>query len=141
MSVHNTIIWQPKYLSQRNRNFDILIDRKFAEEMFKVKLGDEPRRIMNQLGEDVAKDFKYVQPPPYIFEGNTAFVRQINLNAGEGKWLELEGHFGAIPDFSRLEPLQYKTHNLITTSDTLALLALFDRWIFYSSTLKEISVK
>ena len=140
MSVHNTIIWQPKYLSQRNRNFDILLDRKFAEGIFKVKLGENQRR-MNQLGEDIAKYFKYRVSSPYIFEGDTAFIRQIHLDAGEGKWLELEGHFGAIPDFSKLEPLQYKTHNLSTTSDTLALLALFDRWIFYSDTLKEIAEK
>lgn len=140
MSVHNTIIWQPKYLSQKCPDFDILLDRKFAEEMFKVKLGENQRRI-NQLGEDIAKYFKYVQPSPYIFEGNTAFIRQINLDAGEGKWLNLERHFGAIPDFSKPEPLQYKTHNLSTTFDTLALLALFDRWIFCSSILKEISAK
>lgn len=140
MSVHNTIIWQLKYLSQKCPDFDILFDRKFAGEMFKVKLGENQRR-MNQLGEDIAKYFKYVQLSPYIFEGDTAFVRQINLNAGEGKWLTLEGHFGAIPDFSKLEPLQYKTNNLSTTSDTLVLLALFDRWIFYSDTLKEIAEK
>lgn len=140
MSNRDRIIWQPTHLSQGHHDFEILLDRGFVGEMLKIKLGENQRR-MNLLGERTAKYFKYKSSSPYIFEGNTAFVRQINLDAGRGSWLELEGQFGAIPDLSKKEPLKYTTHNMDSTSDTLALLALFEAWIYYSNTLKEISVR
>ncbi len=48
----------------------------------------------------------FKKPDPYIFHEDTCFLRQINLNVGDGKWLSLtDARDGAKPDFNK--PVKY----------------------------------
>ncbi|MBD3361991.1 hypothetical protein GF358_04345 [Candidatus Woesearchaeota archaeon] len=126
------IIWQPTSLYGESYNFRVLLDPEFAREMCSSKLTREnyqnmqnlPRKLMNFSGSD-----------PYIFHEDTCFVRQINVRAGDGKWLAVDGLEGRLPDFS--EPINYSTHNIDYPSEALDLMRLFDLWIEYSDLLKE----
>jgi len=138
MQPSDDIIWQPTHLHQEHRDFDILLSRPFAREMLETTLTPETQQKMNEFGLNVLKRFKYNVSEPYRFHERTAFVRQIICNGSKGTWLELEGQYGGIPDLSKTKPLTYKTHNMDSSSDTLVLLCLFEQWIYYSQTLKEL---
>jgi len=135
--VHNRIVWQIQGLSQTSFDFHVLLNRSFAKEMLEIDFRKGQVR-MNSLGESLIKKSKYYnESSPYIFEGNSALVRQINLNSGQGIWLALEGQFGQIPDLSRPEPLRYTPNNMDSIHDTVGLLKLFDLYIFYSNIFKD----
>jgi len=138
MSLYEKIVWQPSQLYQAAPAFDILLDRKFAAQMINTKLTPENQRLMNLRGEAICDKFRYRQPSPYIFHKDTGFITQMTIDGGRGTWLEVEGLYGKLPDLTRAEPITYKTHNVDTTSDTLALLSLFDCWITYSSVFKQL---
>ncbi|MBU2503478.1 MAG: hypothetical protein KJ879_00275 [Nanoarchaeota archaeon] len=136
MSVQDRIIWQPIHLHQPHHDFDILLDRKFAREMFEAKLIPRMQMRMNELGTEMLDRLRYHGASPYIFWGDTALITQINLDAGRGTWIEMESTYGQIPNWSERKPLKYTTHNMDSSSDTLGLLSLFDMWVYYSSELK-----
>ena len=138
MQSYDNIVWQPTHLHQPHHDFEILLSRPFAKEMLETTLTPEAQRQMNDLGTEVLKRFKASCSSPYIFHENTAFVRQFTLNGSKGTWLELDGQYGQAPDLSKPEPLKYTTKNMDSSFDTLGLLCLFEQWIYYSSTLKEL---
>jgi len=132
----NQIIWQPQALYQPGYSFGILLNPKFAEEMFNSKLSREKYQIIQELPRELKKKKKQ---DPYIFHENTCFIRQINLNAGDGRWLSLDDACGgAKPNFNK--PINYSTHNFdyrTSSSDVVTLMGLFDLWVGYSELLKE----
>ena len=132
----NQIIWQPQYLYQEGHGFGILLNPEFAEEMFNAELSREKYRRMQELPKEL---MGFQNHEPYIFHENTCFIRQINLNAGDGKWLSLDDACGGSkPDFNK--PIKYSTHNFdyrTTSSDVVKLMGLFDLWVEYSALLKE----
>jgi len=138
MQLYNNIVWQPTHLHQNHHGFEILLSRPFAREMLETTLIPETQRQMNDYGVGILKRFKYPGSSPYRFHENTAFVRQITLNGSKGTWLELDGQSGQLPDLSKPEPLKYTTKNMDSSFDTLGLLCLFEQWIYYSSTLKDL---
>ena len=132
----NQIIWQPQGLYQSGYSFGIILNPKFAEKMFNLELSEDKYQKMQELPKELM-GFKY--PDPYIFHKDTCFIRQINLNAGSGKWLSLDDACGgAKPNFDK--PIKYSTHNFdygTTSSDVMILMGLFDLWVEYSKLLKE----
>lgn len=134
----DNIIWQPTHLHQQGYGFEILLDRKFAAEMFDLTLAKEVQDRMNEIGVDwIIKPLDYKESLPYRFDGDSALVRQITVDGGRDTSLILEGIFGDRPDLSIKEPMKYTTHNVDYSSDTRGLLELFDLWVSYSGTLKE----
>jgi len=138
MQPYSNIVWQPTHLHQPHHDFEILLSRPFAREMLETTLTIETQHQMNDFGAEVLRRFKYPGSSPYLFHENTAFVRQVTLNGSKGTWLELDGQSGQLPDLSKSEPLKYKTSNMDSSFDTLGLLCLFEQWIYYSSTLKDL---
>ena len=132
------IIWQPTPLYQPHHDFEILLNRQFAGEMLETRLSTKDQNRMNELGSDVTRRLKYPGSHPYIFHKSTAFVSQITLNGTRGTWLESENIFGKAPDSSKEKPIRYTTHNSDSLFDISGLLSLFDLWISYSDTLKEL---
>ncbi|MBU2104807.1 MAG: hypothetical protein KKF67_03470 [Nanoarchaeota archaeon] len=132
----NQIIWQPQKLYQPGYDFEILLNSEFAEEMFNSKLSKEKYQRMQKLPKEL---MGFQNHEPYIFHENTCFIRRINLNAGNGKWLSLDDACGgAKPDFAK--PLKYSTRNFdyrTSYSDVVTLMGLFDLWVEYSGLLKE----
>ena len=124
----NQIIWQPQKIYQPGYDFDILLDSEFAKEMFNSELSQENYQKMQELPK---KLMGFQKPEPYIFHKNTCFIRQINLNAEEGKWLYLDDACGgAKPNFDK--PIKYSTHNFdygTYSSDIVTLMGLFDLWV------------
>lgn len=134
--MENPIIWQPHAIYQPGYSFGILLNPEFAREMFKSKLSRENYQKFQELPR---KLMGFPKLEPYIFHKDTCFIRQINLEAGDGKWLSLDDACGgAEPDFDK--PIVYSTHNFdykTTSSEVVILLGLFDLWIEYSNLLKE----
>lgn len=132
----NQIIWQPQRIYQPGYDFAILLDSKFAEDMFSSTLSKDKCQKMQQLPKEL---IGFKNPDPYIFHENTCFLRQINLDAGDGKWLSLDDAcHGAKPNFNR--PVKYSTHNFdyrTSSSDVMTLIALFEIWVEYSEQLKK----
>ncbi len=137
MLIPDKIVWQIVDIYQSGPAFEILLDRSFAKEMLETKIGSKHQRRMNELAEETLEDLDYSRPH-YLFHEDTAFVRQINLDAGRGTWLVIAGQQGRIPDFSKKEPLQYITHNIDSYYDTIGLLKMFDRWVANADTLKKL---
>ncbi len=140
MYPNDNIIWQPTHLYQEHNSFEILLSRQFAIEMIEVTLSPKIQNRMNELGEEIAKRFRYGELSPYRFHEDTAFVRQININGGKGIWLALEGQFGNAPDPTITRPLKYTNNNMDSSFDTLSLLCLFDQWISFAETLKGLRI-
>ena len=134
--MNNQIVWQPQALYQPCYDFGILLNSEFAEKMFNSELSKEKYQRIQELPKELM-DFK--NPEPYIFHNNTCFLRQINLNAGDGKLLSLDDACGgAKPNFDK--PIRYSTHNLdykASSLDVLTLMGLFDLWVEYSELLRE----
>ena len=134
--MENQIIWQPQSIYQPGFSFCILLNPEFAREMFNSKLSSKNYQRMQELPKKI---MGFSKPEPYIFHKDTCFIRQINLNAGDGKWLSLEDACcGAEPNFDKL--IKYSTHNLDyrhNPEDTLTLMGLFNLWIEYSKYTKE----
>ena len=132
----NKIIWQPQAIYQSGYDFGILLNSEFAEEMFNSELSREKYQRMQELPK---KLMGFRNPEPYIFHQNTCFLRQINLNAGDGKWLSLDDACGGLkPNFNKL--IKYSTHNFdykTSSSNVMTLMGLFDLWVEYSELLKE----
>ena len=132
----NQIIWQPQTIYQPGYGFGIVLNSEFAEEMFNSELSRKKYQKMQGLPKEL---MGFRDPEPYIFHENTCFLRQINLNAGDGKWLSLDDTCGgAKPNFNK--PVKYSTHNFDyrpSASDVLTMMGLFDLWVEYSDLLKE----
>jgi len=132
----NKLIWQPQSIYQQGHSFGILLDPEFAKEMFNSELSSERYKQMQNLPK---KLMGFTKPEPYIFHEGTCFIRQINLDPGNGRWLSLEDACGgAKPNFEK--PIKYLTHNFdyrTTSSDVLTLMGLFDLWVEYSEYLKD----
>lgn len=136
MFPYDNIVWQPTHLHQPHHDFKIYLKSDFAKEMLETTITHEIERQMNEHGKGLLKRLGYSSSSPYIFHEDTALVTQLNLDAGRGTWLSLNTHFGALPDLSKEEFIVYDTHNMDTSSDTKALLALFDMYVYYSKLLK-----
>ena len=134
MNLPNRIVWQPTHIYQPHYDFEVILDKEFAGEMFTAIIGREMQEKMNSLAQKTLQRYKNLQPSPYHFHGNSALIRQVTIDGGRGTWLESEGYSGQPPDFSR--NLKYTTHNMDSSSDTLCLLSLFDLWITYADVLK-----
>ncbi len=121
----NQIIWQPQALYQQGYDFGILLSSEFAEKMFNSELSKEEYKRIQELPKEL---MNFKNPAPYIFHKDTFFLRQINLNAGDGKWLSLDDACGgAKPNFDK--PIKYSTHNFdyrASSSDVITLMGLFD---------------
>ena len=84
-----------------------MLNSEFAERMFNSGLSKEKYQRMQELPKEL---MNFKNPEPYIFHDNTCFLRQINLNAGDGKWLSLDDACGGTkPNFNK--PVKYSTHN------------------------------
>ena len=134
--MEHALIWQPVYLYQEGNDFGIVLDHAFAREMLDTELPrDAYRRIQELPGELMG----FRDPEPYTFHANTCLLREVNLSAGDGKWLSIEhAAGGAVPALDR--PLRYATHNLDyrpSASDVTTLLGLFDIWVSYAELLKD----
>jgi len=129
------LIWQPKYIYQPEWNdFQILLNPKFAEEMFNSKLTEQKYKMIQDLPKNI---MGFRNPDPYFFHKGNCFLRQITLHGGDGKWLALDNLGGRNPDFNR--PIKYFTHNLDyrpSASDVKTLMGLFDLYVEYSELLK-----
>ena len=134
--MNNPIIWQPLHLYEPGHSFAILLDPKFAETMLNSKLSIEKYKRIQELPQELM-GIKISEP--YRFHKDTCFLRQINLNAGDGKWLSLdEVCAGTEPNFNN--PIKYSTHNFdyrTTSSDVVTLMRLFDLWVEYSNVLRK----
>ncbi len=130
----NQIIWQPQNLYQPGYNFEILLNPEFARQMYESELTRENYQEMQDLPK---KLLGFEKPEPYIFRGNTCLVSQINLDAGAGRWLNLEATPDTKPKFDK--SVKYSTHNFDTacSSDVLTLMSLFDLWVEYSELIRE----
>ena len=135
--MEDRVIWQPLSIYQPGFSFDILLDTEFAKETFDLKLSRKNRESVQQLP---GRLMNFEKPEPYIFHKDTYFITQINLNAGDGKWLSLDkALMGRDPDFD--DPIKYSTHNFdyrTTSADVLVLMGLFDMWVEYFETMKNI---
>lgn len=139
MFTHNDkLIWQITHLSHSS-SFEILVNNEFVAEMLNTKLSQEKIRNLNRTGEEISKNLKYSSRSPYIFYKDTAFLTQINLDAGRGTWLSADMPCGILPNLSENKPMKYHTHNIDHTSDNFALISLFDNYIWYSDILKDNS--
>ncbi len=129
------IIWQPKGIYQKGKDFRIILNHEFANEMINSRLSRKDYLSLQELPmETMGVQIK----EPYIFYKDTLFLKQINLRARDGKWLTLENFQGEEKSAFRNQ-LKYSTHNLDyrpSERDIEILLGLFDLWIEYSPIIK-----
>ena len=123
-----------------NRDFSVLLDRQFAREMFEVNLGAERQRKFNRQAQEMLEKLKYLRAEPYIFDGNSALVREFHAGRN-GVWIALDGQFGRPINFSFQQPLIYSSHNCDNSADFFALTSLISYWVSYNEVLKEIGGK
>lgn len=134
--MNNKLIWQVADIYQKGYDFSILLNPEFGKEMLESKLSRESYERIQELPKELM-DFKS-NPEPYIFHEDTCFLRQINLDSGNGKWLSLENVLcGTKPDLKKI--IKYSTHNfdyMTNSSDVLTMIGLFDLYISYSEHLR-----
>ncbi|MEX2017179.1 MAG: hypothetical protein WD876_01780 [Candidatus Pacearchaeota archaeon] len=130
------LVWQPTDLYQTGHEFNIILDRKFAEEMLSVKINSQTRRRLDEVIKELnPKNFN----PHFQYYEDTAFVLQFNLGFG-GNWLAVNGTYGKNPldvfdDFY----IPYSSHNVDTSADAYSLMRLVDFWVEHADTIKELS--
>lgn len=129
MFLYDRIVWQP--CLHATPDLGILLDGELARKAYEQ---DPHAEHLNMIGEKILRRHGFAGVSPYIFD--KGLVRQINVDAGEGKWLALDGMRGQVPDFSRT--IEYSTHNFGTLDDTLCLLKLFDEWIQMATVLSKL---
>jgi len=137
MENSSNIIWQPRNFSEAHYDFETILCSVFAKKLLSVVLDSKEKTTINRLGGKISKGFGYNNTDPYLFFKDTALVKQITLDGGRGTWLELNTNFGNIPDLSEVPHLNYTTHNMDCSTDTIALLQLFERWIYYTTIMVE----
>jgi len=131
------IIWQPVGFSLgRSCDFDILLDREFAQEMLSIKLDEDLRQKMNNLMKEIgSSSFN----PSYLFFKDTAFVLQFSLGEGT-KWLAVNETYGKNPlEVFREGPIRYSSHNINNSTDAYSLMTFVNIWVKYSDSLKELT--
>lgn len=128
------LVWMPYGLYQPTHDFGILLNPGFAKETYRSKLPEEKRTKFQKLASELIKGEKYHELNPFIFHEDSYFVRQINIDAGNGKWLAVDGLYGRKPDFRHI--ISYSSHNLDTIFDQSYLTRLFDMWVEHAEILK-----
>jgi hypothetical protein len=132
----NRIWWKPVNLHVP-RGFEIELERESAKRMFDIKVLPEAQENMNRRGEEEARKYGYKPIQPYIFEGDSALIRQINLKNGNEISLTLAELAGRIPDFSKSNPLIYVTNHIDTPIQKYVLMELFSLWDFNSECFED----
>jgi len=135
--LNEKIVWQPTSIYQPTYEFGILLDRKFAREMLEVTLSEKYRNRLNEMANETLqrKGEKWVDP--LRFYENTALVTNFYIG-NNGTWLELENPLNVKENISQSnEPLVYTSHNVDSSREAIALMALVDQWVTYSDAFKD----
>lgn len=130
------IIWQPVSIDTLSYEFGIIVNRDFVKQTLDLNIGSEMQRNMTRLGRDILKRYRQDSGTPFIFDGETYFVRQFDIGR-DGKWLALEGCYGKNPLETQEGPVKYFSHNCDYSSDVHTLMSLVDQWVNYFETVKK----
>lgn len=129
------IIYQPFNVFTRGYDFGIRLDNNFARKMSCARIEKEKQARMSQIAFETERMFGFDWSTPLTFYEDTALVREFNLG-NNGIWLSANsGDVDKIVDWTHRKPLVYNSHNVDRSNQACALMALFDRWIFYSESL------
>jgi hypothetical protein len=124
-------VWQPTALYQPGYEFGILLDPDLALRMLSTELDSRTKENLKKLGLETIVRMGYNYPEPYLFYGNSWLVQEFDIG-NNGKWLSLDSS-------QRLDniriPLKYSSHNVDTSKEAYALMALVDRWVEYFNLL------
>jgi hypothetical protein len=136
----NKVIWQPRDLYQPSLDFDVDLDSDFAREMLGLKLSPGVLGQMKSLGLETASRFGFNYPEPYNFQENTGLITGFYIGKN-GTWLSTSRDLLYELEHSPKsdKPLEYSSHNIDSTNEAYALMALFDRYVQYAGTLKELA--
>jgi len=138
--MNNEIIWQPTAVYQPTYEFGILLDRKFAHEMLETTVSKEEQDSMNKLANETLKRKGEKWVNPLRFYENTGLVTNFYIG-NNGTWLELERCLNIKEDLDRnpdkKDPLEYCSHNVDSSREAIALMALVDQWVTYADVLKD----
>ena len=130
------IIWTPRF--HRRYDFGVLLDRNFAESMVQSQISKERQKRMNELANNDLKSMGIGWLNPYSFHGSSCFVDQVYIGRN-GVWLSTNHR--EIELLLRGEespkPVQYNSHNVDTSHEAYVLMALFDKWVYFSERLRE----
>lgn len=128
------VIWQPEGIYQPGHDFGVLLDRVFAIEMGNSEVFPSTQRRMNDQGDEIITELGHSWSNPYDFYKDSFLVTQFNLG-GNGVRLALDrpvSHYLSKPKEND-DPVKYCSHNVDTSSQAYALMALFDMWVQYSN--------
>ena len=135
------IVWQPTELYQPSFGFSIRLDFVFAHEMLTTRIPLDIQKRFVELERETAQSFGFNYREPIDFHDDTCMATGFYIGQN-GKWLTLDVNqiealvTRANPD----RPLIYSSHNIDTSREAYALMALFDRWIAYSDNLREHAI-
>lgn len=136
------IIWQPFSLYQPSFDFGIKLDRTFAKEMISTRIPQEAQRAMIDQARETAERFRFNYPEVLDFHEDTCLVAGFYIGNG-GTWLTADKYDREklMDDSQREKPLEYHSHNVDSSREAIALMALVDHWAEYSDILREQAVR
>lgn len=108
-------LWQPNYYSKTD--FSIDLDGDFASQAYELQADQDK---MNELANKILEDYLVNWKNPYRFKDESFLITSIHLGNND-TWI-------ATTDSANDRELKYRTHNVDTTEDVVALQHLFGKW-------------
>ncbi len=131
------IIWTPELYG--TCNFRIYLDEDFAREIIQTKISDKEQARMNELANEELERLETNWLDPYKFHKDSCFVTQFYIGQN-GVWLST--NYQTTKDLLKGEksskPIKYNSHNVDIPKQAYVLMTLFDKWVEYAGTFKNV---